>query len=53
MKSAHRAMNIKDADFNALVEDLVKSLDLFKVPTQEKIELLNALGGMKGDIVGP
>jgi hemoglobin len=30
----------------------VKSLDKFKVPAKEKGELLGALGGMKGDIVG-
>jgi len=52
MKTAHTGMNIKDDDFNALVEDLVKSLDKFKVGEQEKKELLSALGGMKGDIVG-
>jgi hemoglobin len=52
MKAAHAGMKITDADFNALVEDLVKSLDKFKVPAREKNELLAALGGMKGDIVG-
>jgi len=51
MKDAHTGMKITDADFNALVADLVKSLDKFKVPAQEKGELLGALGGMKGDIV--
>jgi len=51
MKAAHAGMKITDAEFNALVEDLVKSLDKFKVPAQEKSELLSALGGMKGDIV--
>ncbi|MBX3157783.1 MAG: group 1 truncated hemoglobin [Deltaproteobacteria bacterium] len=51
MKTAHKGMGIKEADFNALVEDLVKSLDKFKVPKAEKDELLGALGGMKGDIV--
>ena len=51
MKDAHKGMKITDAEFNALVEDLVKSLDKFKVPAQEKGELLTALGGMKGDIV--
>ena len=40
-----------DLKFNALVEELVKSLDKFKVPTQEKGEILTALGGMEGDIV--
>ena len=52
MVDAHKGMNITDGEFNALVEDLVKSLDKFKVPAQEKSELLGALGGMKPQIVG-
>ena len=52
MLDAHRGMKITDAEFTALVEDLIKSLDKFKVPQQEKSELLTALGGMKGQIVG-
>jgi hemoglobin len=52
MKTAHTGMKITEEDFNALVGDLVKSLDKFKVPEAEKNELLGALGGMKGDIVG-
>lgn len=51
MKTAHVGMNVKEGDFNAMVEDLVKTLDQFKVPEREKNELLSALGGMKGDIV--
>ena len=51
MKEAHKGMKITEADFNALVEDLTKALDKFKVPEKEKGELLGALGGMKGDIV--
>src|SRR5208283_5659698 len=34
MKEAHAGMNIQDVEFSALVEDLVKALDTFKV--QEK-----------------
>ena len=52
MRDAHTGMKITDAEFTALVEDLVKSLDKFKVPAKEKNELLGALGGMKPDIVG-
>src|SRR6266850_5207458 len=52
MRDAHTGMKITDAEFNALVEDLVKSLDKFKVPAKEKNELLGALGGMKPQIVG-
>jgi hemoglobin len=45
-------MGITDDHFTALVEDLVKALDKFNVGETEKNELLGALGGMKGDIVG-
>jgi len=51
MKTAHQGMGIGEADFNALVEDLVGALDKFKVGATEKNELLGALGPMKKDIV--
>jgi hemoglobin len=51
MKTAHRGQRIKSADFDALVEDLIKALDTFKVPDREKGELLGALAAMKPDIV--
>lgn len=51
MKTVHTGMKITEADFNAVVEDLVKSLDKFGVKDAEKNELLTALGSMKGDIV--
>ena len=51
MKTAHANMGVNDADFGALVEDLVKTLDKFKVPQREKDELLAILGPMKADIV--
>jgi len=51
MKTTHEGMRISTGDFNALVEDLVAALDKFKVPSQEKNELLALLGPMKRDIV--
>src|SRR5262249_6355216 len=36
MKTAHAGLAIKDADFNALVEDLRASLDQFKVGAAEQ-----------------
>jgi hemoglobin len=51
MKEAHAGMGISTADFNALVEDLVKALDKLKVGEKEKNELLSVLGPMKSDIV--
>ena len=53
MKTTHAGMGITDAEFDALVEDLVGSLDKFKVPAAEKEELLGILGPMKADIVEP
>lgn len=52
MKAAHAGMGVSDRHFNALVEDLVKSLNKFNVPEREKNELLTALSAMRGDIVG-
>jgi len=52
MKTAHRGMRIREEEWNALVEDLVRSLDKFKVPAKERGELLGVLGPMKPDIVG-
>lgn len=51
MKPLHAGMKITDTDFSALVGDLVVALDKFKVPAQEKSELLGILGPLKKDIV--
>ena len=52
MQESHHGLGIADADFNALVEDLVKTLNKFNVPQPEQQELLGVLGPMKGQIVG-
>ncbi len=51
MKSSHAGMGITNAQFDALVGHLVATLDKFKVPAQEKGELLAILGPMRGVIV--
>jgi hemoglobin len=51
MKSAHAGMGIRSKDFDALVQDLGKSLNKFKVPAREQKELVAVLGPMKKDIV--
>lgn len=51
MKSTHAHLGITQADFDALVEDLVKSLDKFQVAQAEQDQLLQILGPMKADIV--
>lgn len=51
MKTTHAGMKITNADFNALVEDLVAALDKLKVPAREKKGLLEILGPMRKEIV--
>jgi len=51
MKTAHTGMHLTEGDFNALAEDTAKALDKFKVPAQEKKEVLDMLAGLKGDII--
>lgn len=51
MASAHAGMDLVDDEFNALVENLVASLDKFHVPEREKNELLGALGPLKPQVV--
>ena len=51
MRSAHQGMGITEADFNALVEDLVGALDRCKVAPDDQQTLLGVLGPMKKDIV--
>src|SRR5499427_140018 len=51
MKDSHKNMGTTAGEFNALVEDLVKTLNKFKVPAAEQKELLTALAGLRGDIV--
>jgi len=50
MKTAHAGMGINGSEFDALVGDLVTTLNKFKVPEREKNDLLGALGPMKKDI---
>jgi len=51
MKSTHAGMRISEAEFSALVEDLVKALNTLKVPPREQQDLLAILSPMKKDIV--
>jgi len=51
MKSAHAGLGISNADFDALVEDLTKTLDTFKVGKTEQGQLLGVLGPMRPQIV--
>jgi len=51
VRTAHTGLNISEVDWNTSV-NLVGTLDKFKVPEKAKSEVPNAIGGLKGDIVG-
>jgi hemoglobin len=51
MKAAHRGLGIQNRHFNALVEDLGKTLNKFRVPEREQKELVAILAPMRKDIV--
>jgi hemoglobin len=51
MRETHDGMGVTAGEFDALVEDLVATLDEFRVPKAEQDELLGALAAMRDDIV--
>lgn len=51
MQETHDGMGVTAGEFDALVEDLVATLEEFDVPKAEQDELLGLLGPMRGDIV--
>src|SRR5689334_13157538 len=51
MKTVHRGMAIRNRHFNALVQDLGRTLNKFRVPAREQKELVGALAPLRKDIV--
>ena len=51
MRDAHQGMRVTTGEFNALVDDLVATLNGLKVPRAEQDELLGILGPLKTEIV--
>jgi hemoglobin len=51
MREVHDGMGVTAGEFDALVEDLVATLDEFDVPKAEQEELLGLLAPMRDDIV--
>lgn len=52
MLAAHTGMNITEAEFMALGEDVKQTLEHFSVPAAEQEEVMAMLIGMKGAVVG-
>jgi hemoglobin len=51
MKDAHAGMKVTSGEFDALVQDLVATLNHFKVGKKEQDEILGVLGPLEPDIV--
>ena len=52
MKTSHTGLHITEADWNSSAAHLTETLNKFKVPQKEQDEVMAAIGGLKGDIVG-
>jgi hemoglobin len=50
LEEAHRALKISPAIFDEVAAELGRSLDHFKVPEQEKGEVLAAFAAHKGEV---
>ncbi len=51
MKEVHSGLNISEKEWDAMVVDFKTTLDKFNVPAKEQAELIQLVGGLKGDIV--
>jgi hemoglobin len=51
MRETHDGMGVTAGEFDALVEDLVATLDQYSVPKPEQEELLGLLAPLRDDIV--
>ena len=49
----HSGLDVTEAEFNVVVNQLANTLDTFKVPAKEKQELLSIYSTLKSDIVAP
>jgi hemoglobin len=52
MKTVHIGLNITEADWNQMVKLLGQTFDKFNVPEKERADVVGAVAGLKGDIVG-
>jgi len=52
MPEAHKGQNISRSEFNALVENLIQSMDAQQVPVPTQNRLLARLAKQRGEIIG-
>jgi len=52
MAESHKGQHLTPSDFNALVEDLIDSMDALKIPVPTQNRLIARLAPMRGDVIG-
>jgi hemoglobin len=50
LEEAHRELKISPAEFDEVAAELARTLDVFRVPEQEKGEVLAAFAAHKGEV---
>jgi hemoglobin len=51
LEEAHRELEISSEEFDAVADELARSLDFFKVPEREKGEVLAAFAAHKPEVI--
>lgn len=51
MAESHKGQNLTRSDFNALVEDLIDSMDSLKIPVSTQNRLIARLAPMRGEVI--
>ncbi|GAB7533311.1 group 1 truncated hemoglobin [Pseudomonas sp. 3A(2025)] len=52
LPESHKGQNLTRSDFNALVENLIKSMDEQKIPVPTQNRLIGRLAALRGDVIG-
>ncbi|SDW27968.1 hemoglobin [Pseudomonas syringae] len=52
MAESHKGQNLTPSDFNALVENLIASMDAEHIPVPVQNRLIARLAPMRGDVIG-
>ena len=52
MKSAHKGMDITDEQYNAMIQDLVSTLNKYSIAKEEHQQFINTINDMRTDVVG-
>ena len=51
MKEAHAGMGVTGGEFDAMVEDLVSTLDEFKVAKEDQRQVLRFFESLRGEVI--